>query len=70
MQIELSGDFWKTVVEHFDEIRGPNGEPSLTDFKTIDLPIIKKALGIANPNIKHGFHIYYIKGKLKPLYLL
>ncbi len=37
-EVVSSHGYWSSAVESFDEVRGPNGEPNLTDFQTIDHP--------------------------------
>ena len=69
MQVEYSTKFWESVVELFDEIRGPRGEASLNDFENFELPKIEIALKVtARVETSIGPTALFFQGSYFPLY--
>ena len=72
MQVTFNSRFWVTIVQNFDEIRGPLGEPSLKDFCDLELPLIIETISQNNTEslMVQNYQVVFFRGKLRPLYSL
>lgn len=46
LNVEATDDFWLDVERFFGEERGPNGEPSIDDFASLQWPRLRGEVGI------------------------